>query len=131
MKLYVEFSERFWKILANVWTFVIMAFFIVDFLAFDKYDSAAGALSAIYISILGLYAGTKEYERWHGHHFSRYLGEYFVIFWTALIVGFVAAIVASHNAYKLPPEFITVYISVLGIFALTQKSKRWYKNKNR
>ena len=131
MKLAIEFNEKFWKWLANFWTFLTMAFFVVDFLRQGRYDNLAGALGAIYISILGLYAGAKEYERWQGHHFSRYLGELFVVFWTALMSAFIVAIVVSQNAYRLPAEFITVYISVLGIFALTQKSKNWYKQKNK
>jgi len=106
-----------------------MAFFMVDFFTYGRYDFIAGSLSAIYLAILGLFAGTKEYERWHGHHFSRYLGEYFVIFWTALIVAFIAVTLLTQRPYRLPAEFITVYISVLGIFALTQKSKNWYKNR--
>lgn len=129
MKPFLELDERFWKVLANVWTLVAMAFFMVDFFTYGRYDFLAGSLSAIYLAILGLFAGTKEYERWHGHHFSRYLGEYFVIFWTALIVAFIAVTLLTQRPYRLPAEFITVYISVLGIFALTQKSKNWYKNR--
>ena len=129
MKPFLELDERFWKVLANVWTLVAMAFFMVDFFTYGRYDFIAGSLSAIYLAILGLFAGTKEYERWHGHHFSRYLGEYFVIFWTALIVAFIAVTLLTQRPYRLPAEFITVYISVLGIFALTQKSKNWYKNR--
>jgi uncharacterized membrane protein len=129
MKPFLELDERFWKVLANVWTLVAMAFFMVDFFTYGRYDFLAGSLSAIYLAILGLFAGTKEYERWHGHHFSRYLGEYFVIFWTALIVAFIAVTLLTQRPYRLPTEFITVYISVLGIFALTQKSKNWYKNR--
>ena len=121
------FTERFWKILANIWTFLSMAFFTVDFLTYGKYDSLAGAIGASYIVILGLYVGTKEFDRWKGNHFSRYMGEYFVIFWTVLLIGFIAAIILSANSYRLPSEIITIYISVLGIFAITQKSKSWHK----
>lgn len=127
MKQNLEFTERFWKILANVWTLLSMAFFAVDFLNYGKYDSIAGAVGVSYIAILGLYAGTKEYDRWQGNHFSRYMGEYFVVFWTVLLVGFLAAIIISQNSYRLPSEIITIYISVLGIFAITQKSKSWHK----
>jgi len=42
-----EFSERFWKILANVWTYCSMAFFIVDFLNGNSYTFLAGPISAI------------------------------------------------------------------------------------
>ena len=104
-----------------------MAFFTVDFLTYGKYDSLAGAIGASYIVILGLYVGTKEFDRWKGNHFSRYMGEYFVIFWTVLLIGFIAAIILSANSYRLPSEIITIYISVLGIFAITQKSKSWHK----
>ena len=125
----LDFTERFWKILVNVWTLASMAFFAVDFLNYGKYDSIAGAVGATYIAILGLYAGTKEYDRWKGNHFSKYMGEYFVVFWTILLIGFLAIIVLSSNnpAYRLPAEIITIYISVLGIFAITQKSKSWHK----
>ena len=104
-----------------------MIFFIIDFLSFGKYNELAGAISAIYISILGLYVGRKEYERWRGRHFSRYLGEYFTLFWTALMIGFILTIMIAENDFYLPSEFVTVYISVLGVFALTQQSKNWHK----
>ncbi|TSC53507.1 MAG: hypothetical protein LiPW39_227 [Parcubacteria group bacterium LiPW_39] len=129
MKLYVEFSERFWKILANVWTFASMAFFVIDFFRPGHYNYLAGPLSAIYISILGLFAGTKEIERWRGCHFSKYLGEYFVVLWTILLLGFFVASILLRDFYRPSSELVTVYISVLGIFILTQKSKRWYKNR--
>ena len=108
-----------------------MAFFVADFFRFGQYDAISEFFSAIYIVVLGIYASTKEFERWHGRHFSRYLGEYFTIFWTALAIIFLAAIIFTNQTYHLPDNFLTVYISVLGIFALTQKSKNWYKQKNK
>ena len=106
-----------------------MAFFIVDFWEQGKYAFLAGPISAIYLSILGLFAGVKEMDRWRGQHFSRYLGEYFVVLWTMLLVVFFIIVILTNKFYYISNELITVYIAVLGIFALTQKSKKWYKNK--
>jgi len=48
-----------------------------------------------------------------------------------MLIAFFAACLLSNNFYHISSELITVYISVLGIFALTQKSKKLYKIKRK
>ncbi|KKS15912.1 MAG: hypothetical protein UU71_C0012G0026 [Parcubacteria group bacterium GW2011_GWB1_41_6] len=43
------------------------------------------------------------------------------------MIGFILTIMIAENDFYLPSEFVTVYISVLGVFALTQQSKNWHK----
>jgi hypothetical protein len=39
-------------------------------------------MSVVYIGVLGLFASTKEFDRWYDLHESRHPGELFVIAWT-------------------------------------------------
>ncbi len=44
MRQFFRLDERFWKILANVWTLLAMIFFIIDFLSFGKYNELENIL---------------------------------------------------------------------------------------
>jgi len=98
------------KMILNLWTIIAMLLFSLDFLSGNKFDSSASAIGVIYLAILGIYAGEKEYSRWKSKFISNFIGETFVVIWTGLM-------------YKIPPEFAIVYTSVIGVFALTRHSK--------
>ncbi len=124
-----KLNGRFWKHLSNLWTFVAIGFFLFDFFTIDKYNSYAAAISIIYITILGIYVGTKEFDRWQNSHHSKRKGELFVILWTVLILFFVIMAIASEGKYKIPSEFTATYIALLSVFALTQRSKFLHNKK--
>lgn len=100
-----------------------------DFWTNDKYSGYAAAVSIIYISILGIYVGTKEFDRWQNSHLSKRKGELFVILWTVLIFFFIITAIVSGGKYKMPSEFTATYIALLSIFALTQRSKFLHNKK--
>lgn len=77
----------------------------------------------IYLGILGIYAGEKEYTRWKKKFESDHIGEIFVIIWTIAMIFFVITATLSRGMYRLPSEFAVVYTSVVGIFAITARSK--------
>lgn len=117
------------KIIVNLWTFLTIAIFSIDFFSGNKFDSSASVIGIIYLAILGIYVGEKEYARWKSSIASRFLGEVFVIAWTAVMIVFVIAAPLSQGLYRVPTEFAVVYTSVIGVFAITQHSKVVYKRK--
>ncbi|PIR06620.1 MAG: hypothetical protein COV55_03795 [Candidatus Komeilibacteria bacterium CG11_big_fil_rev_8_21_14_0_20_36_20] len=118
-------SRAFWKNLSNFWGLVAILLFLVDFFSFHVYDVASSSVAVIYIGVLSLYVGSKEFYRWKtkGKFQSKYFGEIHVIFWTIVMAIFVIIGFLSHGLLNIPPEFIATYISVLGIFAISQQSK--------
>lgn len=121
-------KDKYWRYLANFWTLVVFIAIIYDFIHDDALSDFLGPLLVLYIAVLTIYAGAKEFERWHHIHQSRHPGEIFVVAWTVLIFGILLADFILAKPYKLPGEVISAYITVLGILAITQKSKAFYKN---
>ena len=115
--------DRFWRYLTNFWCLVCYAAISYDF----AYDHVLGELLpsvlVVYVALLTIFVGAKEFERWYDNHDSRHPGELFVIGWTILIVGILIAKVVTHRTYAIPGEVLSTYIAVLSILAITQKSK--------
>ena len=118
------FAERLdLKLILNLWTVIAICLFAADFFSGNKYNSSASVIGIIYLALLGIYAGEKEYIRWKTRFVSRFSGEAFVAIWTVLMVTFAIAAPLSQGAFRLPAEFAVVYTSVIGVFAITQHSK--------
>lgn len=111
-----------------MWTMVFMVYVVVNFFTHERYEFLTAPFSAIYISILGLYVSTKEFDRWYDTHDSRHPGEIFVFLWTVIVLLLIL-ISGVWNGYHLSPETVAVYIMVLSVFALTQKSKSLHARK--
>ncbi len=125
-------NEKIWRILTNIWTVVFVIFLIFDFFQLNKYEYLTVPFSIIYLGVLGLYAGTKEFDRWYEMHEGRHPGELFIILWTIITFGLLGISFFSKGNYKISSEAIADYIMVLSVFALTQKSKRLHlKKRNR
>ena len=123
-------NEKIWRILTNFWTVIFIAFLIFDFFRFNQFEYLTVPFSVIYVGILGLYASTKEFDRWYEMHEGRHPGELFVILWTVVIFALLG-ISFFFGGYRISSEAIADYIMVLSVFALTQKSKRLYERKKR
>ncbi len=122
-------EEKAWRILTNFWTIILLVFIVVNFFTANKFNSLVGPMCALYIGMLTIYAGTKEFDRWHKIHTGRHPGEIFVYAWSVIIFGIFIASLFLNSFYKVPSEIIAAYIAVLSIFALTQKSKKYYLKK--
>lgn len=122
-------DERIWRYLTNFWTFALIAFLIIDFVYQDAFGFMTPSFSIIYTGVLGLYVGTKEFDRWYELHDSRHPGEIFVAVWTAVIFALYAGTLLFGTKYHVSPEAISDYIMVLSVFALTQKSKKLHHRK--
>jgi len=126
------FAEtKIWRYLTNLWTLIIFIFLIVDFITTNQYGFLIGPIAAIYITILGFFVSTKEFNRWQDYHTGRHPGEVFIILWTILILTLILLNIFINQKYRLSSEVIATYITVLGIFALTLKSKSLYSRKRR
>ena len=122
-------DEKIWRIITNFWTALFIVFLIANFFSLDKYEYLIAPFSVVYIGVLSLYVGTKEFDRWYELHEGRHPGEIFVIVWTVVIVGLFALSFSFGSGHRVSSEVVADYIMVLSIFALTQKSKRLHKEK--
>lgn len=123
-------SEKTWRVLTNLWTTVFIVFVVFNFFAKNNYEQMILPFSVIYIGVLGLYVGTKEFDRWYDLHKDRHPGEWFVLMWTAVVIGLLGAQVFLGEEYKFSSEAGAVYIMVLSVFALTRKSKQMHEKKH-
>lgn len=124
-------DEKTWRIITNFWTFIFLPFLVVNFWSQGQYNFLIAPMSAVYLGVLSLYAGTKEFQRWYDTHRGRHPGEIFVIIWTGVIVVLLGVSLVSGGEYPVAPEIVASYIMVLTVFALTQQSKRLHRIKKK
>lgn len=124
-------NEKFWRVLAYFWTALFLGFILINFYSQGTFEYLVPPFSAIYTAVLGLYVGTKEFNRWHYHHSGRHPGELFILAWTAAILTLFIESFRRGASYHISSEIVAVYIVVLSLFALTQKSKNLYKSKKK
>ncbi|MEK7181018.1 MAG: hypothetical protein AAB738_01620 [Patescibacteria group bacterium] len=124
-------DEKLWRSVTNFWTVIFLVFIVVNFATANRYEYLVGPFAALYIGVLTLYIGTKEFDRWHETHVDRHPGEVFVFAWSLIIFGTLVASLFLGSAYRIPSEIIASYIAVLSIFALTQKSKHVFEEKEK
>ncbi len=114
---------NFWQYLANFWSVMFFLLIIWDFINDNFITEALEVFGFIYIGVLAVYVGNKEFERWYDRHKAQHPGELFVIAWTALILIIVGLQLILQKNYELPSSVISSYIAVLTILAVTEKSK--------
>ncbi|MCX8016184.1 MAG: hypothetical protein N2692_02725 [Patescibacteria group bacterium] len=122
-------TSTFWRYLVYFWNIVFYIIVIADILYSNKYQKALEIAGVIFMAMLSIYAGTKEFERWFSVYKARHPGEVFVVSWTILIVLLIILPYILDNNYKLPDIIVYCYISVLTIFALTRRSRSLYQKK--
>ncbi|HEY4508802.1 MAG TPA: hypothetical protein VJC13_00775 [Candidatus Paceibacterota bacterium] len=120
------FYPMIWRNLVNFWTLVLYVVTIADFFMKNALVELLGPICAIYIALLAIYTAEKEFERWNDYNIGRHPGEYYVFAWTGLILILLALELVYHESYRLPSEVFSTYIVVLGILAITRKSKSDY-----
>ena|SRR3989344_6522653 len=118
-----------WRWVTNLWTLVLFLTIFLDFTNQGGLQNVLGPVSAIYVAVLAIYSAEKEFERWKFYSMGRHPGEIYVIIWTILMIGIFAYTYATGNEYKMPSEIFSTYIVVLGILAITRKSKKIFKEK--
>ncbi len=116
-------SGVFWRYLTNFWTIVFFIVIIADFIHEGAYSEIIGPIAALYAVCLTIYSAEKEFERWQFYYKGKHPGEMYVLAWTVLIIGIFIATFITESHYKISSEVIASYIIVLGILAITKKSK--------
>ncbi len=121
----------FWRYLMNFWTVLFLLFIVFDFSSQNGYGSILNILAAVYISVLAIYVGNKEFERWYNRHQGQHPGEMFVIIWTVVMLGLLMGDMLLGPNYEVPGAVVSSYIAVLTILAITRKSKQLYRAKSK
>ncbi len=124
-------SVDIWRHLVNFWAIVLYVLILADFFTRNGLVDFLGPISSIYIAVLAVYSTQKEFERWHDYNIGRHPGEVYVFVWTVLIIILLALEVIYRHVYKLPGEVFMTYIVVIGILAITKRSKSSYLSKKR
>ena len=115
---------KFWRFLTHFWGLITAFFFIINFLNIMDLSNVLQTLTIVYISILSIFSSIKEFNRWQNNKFtSLHKGEIFVIFYTILMITFIIFSALNPDQYQIQGEFTATYLSILGIFAITNKSK--------
>ncbi|MFA5888894.1 MAG: hypothetical protein WCW47_02720 [Candidatus Paceibacterota bacterium] len=120
------FSIDIWRYLVNFWTLVIYIIVVADFFMRNSLVEFLGPICAIYIALLAVYTTQKEFERWHDENIGKHPGEVYVIVWTALIVVLIVLEIIYQESYVLPSEAFSTYVVVMGILAISRRSKANY-----
>ncbi len=120
---------NFWRYLINFWSILFLLLIFYDFIYGPLVNSILSTVSTIYISVLAIYVGNKEFERWYDKHEGKHPGEVFVFLWTFIIFLLIVSSFLFKKSYNLPDPVISSYIAVLTILVITNKSKQIYKTK--
>jgi len=118
-----------WWHLTSFWTIVVFLAISWDFYKDNGFTSFTTLLLVVYVAVLAIYAGNKEFERWYQAHKSTHPGELFVIAWTILIAALFVLTIILDKPYKISGEIISAYIAVLSILAITRRSKSLYQKR--
>lgn len=118
---------RPWRILINFWSIVFLVAIVKDFLGGNSLDGLLNVVASIYIGVLAIYVGDKEFERWYDRHQAKHPGEIFIFIWTLLITVLLVFSSLDEINYKVPSAVSSSYIAVLTILVITKKSKDMYK----
>ena len=106
----------------------MLGVFIYDFVTPFSSTAVTGTVGTIYIAILSIFVGTKEFDRWFNAANGRHYGEVFVYLWTAVMVVFVVFAAVPGYTLRIPSAATAVYIAVLGIYAITGRSKALHQS---
>ncbi len=125
-------NERVWRWLTNFWTVVLFILIFANFFSKNAYSFLLVPLSIVYSGILTIFVATKEFDRWYEVHDGRHPGEFFVIAWTAVMAVLLTLSFVFGEEFHAPSDTVSaVYVAVLTLFALTQKSKNLHHRKRR
>lgn len=117
-----------WRLVADFWTLFAFAVIIEDFRRGGGLHNLIDPVMAIYIVVLAIFSAEKEFERWYTFNMGRHIGEIYVFIWTLLIAGIFITSYVTHSHYEMPEEVFSTYLVVLGILAVTRKSKEFFRH---
>ena len=122
-------SPTFWRFILNGWSIVLFGVIVWDFVTNNGLHDIVGPIAAIYTAILAIFSAEKEFGRWYESVSGRHFGEVYVVVWTLLLLGIFGVDAIFQRSYEMPSEIISTFIAVLGILAITNRSKKLFKRK--
>lgn len=110
--------------LFNAFTLIVWLWLVVEFLWHTQQLPAS--LSALYLTLVGVYVGDKEYLRLRKRFSSRNRrGELFVLLWLVTLIA-IAAILSlggNHNGYRMPQDLPIISGTVLVLWLTSEYIK--------
>ena len=125
-------DEKIWRVLVNSWTIIFFIFIFINLFSKNSFGFFITPFSILYTGVLAIYVGTKEFDRWYELHNGRHPGELYVVGWTVIMFLILVLPLFWGSDYNMPLDTLAaVYITVLTLFALTQKSKSLHKERQK
>jgi len=128
----MKINTSFLRILSGIWGIITFMLFVFDFFTKQLSNTITSTSTVVYGVVLALYVSTKEFKRWgskKGEFRSIYFGEFYPLLWSVAMVVFVIMSFLTNGKYKIPTEFPATYITILGIYIISQQSKAIYKKR--
>jgi hypothetical protein len=126
-----EQPERVWRWLVNFWMMILMVAVIADFFMRSRYEFIMLPLGMIYVSLLSVYVSTKEFERWFLIYKRHHPGEIGVMLWTILIISLVVLNAVLGDGYKISPDVVWTYVTVISVFVASRASKLFFTRRHK
>jgi len=120
------FEKKIWRVLAVIWGTLYLVLITLDFFFANKYEYVLGSFGTLYIAVLSIFVGSKEFDRWHDAHPGKRHGEFFVIIFSIVLIIFFISSLFLGSEYKVGTDVIATYIAILSVYVLSQKSKELY-----
>lgn len=118
-----------WRGIIHVWSVAAMLIFAYEFSNGNPRPEITVDLSIIYIIVLTVYVGTKEFRRWSNSRLTRRYGELYVLAWTVMMLIFMILTAINKNLH-ISPDLAATYIAVISLFAVARESKRIYRQQH-
>jgi peptidoglycan/LPS O-acetylase OafA/YrhL len=125
------FEKKIWRLLAVVWGTLYLFVITMDFFLKDEYGYIIGPFSVLYIAVLSIFVGSKEFDRWHERHPGKKHGEIFVVAFSVLLVIFFILSIFLGPEHKVGSDVIATYVAILSVYVISQKSKELYGEKTK
>ncbi|MFA5076701.1 MAG: hypothetical protein WC480_04800 [Patescibacteria group bacterium] len=121
--------QLLWRFFINFWSIAALIFLTYDFFSPQDFRNFTTSITIVYVGILGLYAGSKEFRRWQGSHSSSHAGEIYVAIWTIIIIILAVMGIVDKDRYEITHDLAAAYIAVITIFIITAESKYLHQKK--
>ncbi len=123
-------KNSLWYYAVNSLTILFYILIVLDFLTHNSLLYLFGPVSAIYIGALAIYSAEKEFKRWRDYYVGYHPGEVYVVVWTLIVIALLV-LESIFPEYQIPGEIFSAYSVVIGILAITKRSKSNYSRKGK
>lgn len=115
----------------NTLSLVVWAWIVIEF--FSHTIHVPASLSALYLTLVGVYVGDKEYQRVRKKLHSRNRrGELFVLLWlaTLIIITAVVSLGGYGNGYRVPEDLPIISGTVLVLWLTSEYIKGQHRRRS-